>query len=98
MLTQLKLAGKLDKIAGLILGKFTFTDNSGRNNNVRYQESIWTRALELCDGQSIPVWANFPSGHCSHNLTLIFGMSAEMNHDKRLLSFCPSGSHRGYDV
>jgi muramoyltetrapeptide carboxypeptidase len=94
MLTQLKLAGKFDNIAGLILGKFTFTENSGKNNTIRYRETIWTRALELCDRQSIPVWANFPSGHCSHNFTLIFGAAVEMSQDKPLLSFFPGG-HRG---
>lgn len=98
MLTQLKLAGKLDKIAGLILGNFTFAESSGRNGSTRYLDTIWTRALELCDRQSFPVWGKFPSGHCAHNLTLPLGAVAEMDHDKRLLSFHPDRNAGGYDV
>lgn len=98
MLTQLKLAGKLENIAGLILGNFTFTENSGRDGYTRYLETIWTRVLELCERQSFPIWGNFPSGHCAHNLTLPLGAVAEMDHDKRLLSFHPGRNAGGYDV
>lgn len=94
MLTQLKLAGKLDNIAGLILGDFSFTHHS-HAEKAGYLEKIWTRALELCDGQAIPIWGNFPSGHCARNLTLPLGATAEMEDDKPLLSFSPSRCSRG---
>lgn len=86
MLTQLKLAGKLDNIAGLILGDFSLSQCTQPSEKAGYLEKIWTRALELCD-RDIPIWGNFPSGHCSHNLTLPLGAVAEMNPEKSLLSF-----------
>lgn len=88
MLTQLKLAGKLDRIAGLILGDFSFTHHSPAEK-AGYLERIWTRALEICDNQRVPVWGNFPSGHCSRNLTLPLGAVAEMAGDRASLRFPP---------
>ena len=89
MLTQLKLAGKLDHIAGLILGDFSFAQHS-HAEKASYLDKIWSRALELCDRQRIPVWGNFPSGHCARNLTLPLGAVAVMDGDKPLLSFPPA--------
>lgn len=97
MLTQLKLAGKMNNIAGLILGDFSFTHHS-HAESIAYREKIWNRALELCAGQAIPIWGNFPSGHCARNMTLLIGATAEMEVDKPLLSFPPPRGGRGYPV
>lgn len=88
MLTQLKLAGKLDRIAGLILGDFAAQHSRGEKAS--YLERIWTRALELCENRSLPVWGNFPSGHCPRNMTLPLGAVAEMAGDRALLAFPPA--------
>lgn len=77
MLTQLKQAGRLDGLAGLILGNF---DACGQ------VEEIWTRALELTGG-SIPVWANFPCGHGAMNHILPLGLEAAMNSDTGTLQY-----------
>ena len=87
MLTQLKLAGKLDKIAGLILGDFSTSASRNETEKLRYQESVWQRALELCPSHALPVWGNFPSGHCSCNLTFPLGAMAEMKRGEKRLRF-----------
>lgn len=77
MLTQLYLSGRLKKIRGLILGSF---DNCGN------QEEIWARVLTLFQ-EDIPIWANFPTGHGSRNMTLPIGAEAEMDSSTGKLTF-----------
>ncbi len=78
MLTQLKLSGKLDNIAGLILGDFSMSTSRDEIENRHYKKSVWNRTLELCPSHLIPVWGNFPAGHCSCNQTFLLGAETEM--------------------
>jgi muramoyltetrapeptide carboxypeptidase len=87
MLTQLKLAGKLDNIAGLILGDFSTSASRNQTDKLQYRESVWNRVLELCVDQVIPIWGNFPSGHCPDNLTFPLGTVATMERGKNRLLF-----------
>jgi muramoyltetrapeptide carboxypeptidase len=87
MLTQLKLAGKLDNIAGLILGDFSTSASRNHTDKLQYRESVWNRVLELCVDQVIPIWGNFPSGHCPGNLTFPLGTVATMERGKTRLLF-----------
>jgi len=87
MFTQLFLAGKMENISGLILGDFSVSEYQDEIEKLRYKERIWTRVLELCNHATFPVWANFPFGHCSENITLPFGAIAEMNREKTRLVF-----------
>ncbi len=87
MLTQLKLAGKLVNLAGLLLGDFSINTTTGGIENLRYQEMVWNRVMELCSDESFPIWGNFPSGHCPHNLTFPLGGLAEMNREKTRVIF-----------
>ncbi len=87
MLTQLKLAGKLDNLAGLILGDFSNSGCSDDIEKLRYLESVWSRVLQLCSCENYAIWGNFPSGHCSCNLTFPLGAPAEMNREKKRLFF-----------
>ena len=76
MLTQLALAGRLERLAGLLLGTF----DPGSDNQLatlRLQEAVWARVMELA-GPGYPVWANFPIGHQGRNVTLPIGMEAVM--------------------
>ncbi len=79
MLTQLQLAGKLEEIAGLILGNFSMSADIKSTELSRYRNAIWDRVLELCDGSSVPIWANFPAGHCPANLAFPLGATAVMD-------------------
>lgn len=76
MLTQLALAGRIESLAGLVLGEFA---NSGDSlADIRLHEALWARVLELA-GPRYPIWANFPVGHGRRNLALPIGMEAEMD-------------------
>lgn len=70
LLTQLWAAGRLEQIAGLILGDFEQCGDI---------ELIWQRALELLRHRPIPIWANFPCGHGSRNRILPVGAKAELD-------------------
>jgi muramoyltetrapeptide carboxypeptidase len=70
LLTHLSAAGRLDRIAGLILGDF---DQCGE------QEAIWQRALDLLAHRAIPIWAGFPCGHGSRNQILPVGIEVQLN-------------------
>jgi len=87
MLTQLALAGKFSQAAGIILGDFTLNADQNALDKMRYTEYIWQRILELTAGCATPVWGNFPSGHCSDNLTLPLGAHAVMDSGRGELSF-----------
>jgi len=85
MLTQLKKAGRLDRLSGLILG--TFTADPPVGDGTMDYESVWNRTLELVGKQNIPVWANFPVGHTPRNTILPIGIEAEMNSGTGALKF-----------
>ncbi len=74
MLTHLKLATRLDKVAGIILGGFLAEGNEPINDI----ELIHQRVLELTD-EHIPVWAGFPVSHGSENIIMPLGVQARMN-------------------
>ncbi len=82
MLTQLKLSGRLEKLAGLIIG--TFTGNDGQEEE--WSEVLWKRTQELTGGK-IPLWGSFPVGHGARNITMPMGMEVVMNSDKGSLEF-----------
>ncbi len=87
MLTQLHLAGKLEKIAGLILGDFSPSTYLDEMEKTGYRSTIWSRVVELCSGRSVPIWANFPSGHCARNLSFPLGAAVEMDSRSACLLF-----------
>lgn len=87
MLTQLALAGKLRHLAGLILGEF----DTGADAlvNLRLQEALWERVLELA-GPSFPIWGGFPVGHGQRNLALPLGMEVIMDSSAGILRLLPA--------
>lgn len=87
MLTQLFLAKKLTNISGLILGDFSVSSYQDDIEKLRYKEQVWSRTLELCEHTPFPVWADFPCGHGSENITFPLGAMAEMNREKTELIF-----------
>lgn len=70
MLLQLKRAGKLDGIAGLVLGGFTDLQDTERPFGQTIEEIIWDKVKEY----NYPVCFNFPCGHQDVNYTLALGM------------------------
>jgi muramoyltetrapeptide carboxypeptidase len=77
MLTQMKMAGSFDKLAGLALGGFT---DCGIVSEV---ESI---VAEIFCGCQIPILSGFEVGHNHRNLTLPLGLNATLDTRDRMLS------------
>jgi muramoyltetrapeptide carboxypeptidase len=76
MLTQLKLAGCLEGIRGLVLGSFTDC-----GSEAEILEIIHERFAEA----NIPVLAGMEAGHAEPNLTLPLGAAAILDADHRSL-------------
>lgn len=89
LLTQLALGGKLQHLSGLILGEFDTGADSVAN--LRLQEALWSRVLELV-GPSFPVWGNFPVGHRQRNLPLPLGMEVMMDSSSGTLQLLPGST------
>ena len=84
MLTQLKLAGKLDGAAGFLIGSFTDCEPGGGNYTIK--ECLQEILAEL----EVPVLANFPSGHGLQNWALPLGVTVRLDADKRAVEFLES--------
>jgi muramoyltetrapeptide carboxypeptidase len=78
MLTQMKLAGCFNGIAGIILGSFK---DCGHQNEI---VEIFKNIFEDAD---IPILAGFDMGHGEHNLTVPMGLDATLDADKKRLLF-----------
>ncbi|KEI06736.1 LD-carboxypeptidase [Clostridium botulinum] len=80
-LTQLALAGKLDKCSGIILGQFTDCTLPNYEGSFTLEEVINDRILSL----NKPTLCNFMSGHDYPKLTLPIGARAMINCNKNEL-------------
>ncbi len=69
MMHQLKLAGKLDNLAGLIIGDFT----DMKDNELPFGKSVHEIIAEAVEEFQYPVAYGFPAGHNKKNLALAFG-------------------------
>lgn len=83
MITQWRLMGILDKVKGVILGRFSGCDAP---------ESIpsWTVEQVWCDrlqGLEIPIISNLPFGHDGDNACLPVGGKVEIDGETGILSF-----------
>lgn len=81
-LTQLKLAGKLDKLAGVVLGQFTDCEPAVNAPSLMLPEIFETYLGNL----GIPVLENYPTGHTRDNATLPLNVEVELNADTRILT------------
>ena len=78
MLTQLKLAGCLDGLTGVILG--TFKDCGD-------QDAIYRLMMDLFDSEGPPIVAGFDIGHGPANVTLPIGLTATLDADLGTLTY-----------
>jgi len=77
MIMALKRAGKLEGLAGLVVGGLTDMNDNEVPFGASAQEIIANHTAEY----SYPICFNFPSGHQAENLALIFGRSARLRVD-----------------
>jgi len=83
MLTHLKMAGKLEKLAGLVFGDFTQCEGEGPRN-------VPQIIAELFHGVPYPVVTGLPAGHGGENLTLPFGVKMALDGNAGTLSLIES--------
>ncbi len=75
MLYSLKRTGKLDNLAGLIVGGMT----NIKDTEIPYGKSVEEVIAEIVSAYSYPVCFNFPAGHIDDNRALILGKNASLS-------------------
>jgi len=82
MLTQLKLAGKLDDAAGLVLGAWT---NCGPQNPKRQEQSLRLQTIfeEILVPLNKPILQDVVCGHCLPTMSLPLGRTVTINTDTK---------------
>jgi len=73
MLTQLKLAGKFDRLAGLVFGRFA---RCTAQHGPQVGEVIKSFVSDTLSGLSFPVVMGFPFGHWGENQPVPVGCRA----------------------
>ena len=75
MLTQLRRAGRLENLAGLVVGQFT---DMRSNLSLPFGKDALEIIVEAVQGYAYPVLFNFPAGHVDYNLALPIGKTVEL--------------------
>jgi len=75
MMLQLKRAGKLAHLAGLLVGSFTKV----RDNDIAFGSAFEQIICEHCEEYNFPVAFNFPAGHDERNVAMKFGATYSLN-------------------
>lgn len=75
MIRQLKMAGKLDGLAGLVIGDFT----DMKDNESPFGKTVHQIIEEAVQDFNYPVCYGFPAGHDKKNLALAFGKPCELD-------------------
>ncbi len=70
MMTQLRRAGRLEKLAGLVVGQF---NDMRINPSLPFGKNAFEIIADAVAGYSYPVLFNFPAGHVDQNLALPIG-------------------------
>jgi muramoyltetrapeptide carboxypeptidase len=83
-LAQLRLAGKLQAAAGVLLGSFSY--DSGER--AEPEADVAALLEEYLGRLNVPVLAGFPAGHAEHNLTLPIGALVELDADDKRIRVC----------
>jgi muramoyltetrapeptide carboxypeptidase len=77
MLTQLRLSGALDGVAGIAIGAFSECPDEGRDDLPRPERIL----LECLECLGVPIASGFPFGHVPDNWTLPVGVRARLDAD-----------------
>lgn len=82
MMVQLRRAGKLDQLAGLIIGQFSKV----KDNEVFFGQTVYEIVSDLTTKFDYPVCYNFPVGHEKHNMTIICNRKAHLEVDEKTVA------------
>jgi muramoyltetrapeptide carboxypeptidase len=86
MLTQLRNAGKLERVAGIAVGEFAESDPTKEKDPWLRSKSFEDVLEEHLDPVGVPVLFNLPLGHGEHLATIPFGVIATIDADERKLT------------
>jgi muramoyltetrapeptide carboxypeptidase len=86
MLTQLRNAGKLERVAGIAVGEFAESDPTKEKDLWLRSKSFEDVLEEHLDPVGVPVLFNLPLGHGEHLATIPFGVIATIDADERKLT------------
>jgi muramoyltetrapeptide carboxypeptidase len=75
MLAHLRMAGVLDRLAGVAIGQFTELERRGADGAMGFDEVLATYLLPL----GVPVAYGFPIGHVDDQWTLPIGVTARLD-------------------
>jgi muramoyltetrapeptide carboxypeptidase len=82
--SQLRLAGVLDAVSGILMG--TFIGSSDEHSPRQYRKEIEQLVNHYCANLGIPVVMDFPVGHTPYNVTIPLGAPAELDADRTRLT------------
>lgn len=77
MLSELRLAGKLDKLSGVVLGQFRGCEDDDDRGGLSLQQVF----DDYFRGAAYPVVRNFAAGHVPLNATIPFGVPCRLDAD-----------------
>lgn len=83
MLTQLRNAGKFDRLKGMVVGSLTGCRHDPGKPGLTVRQII----LELVQWAAFPVVWNLRAGHVRKKITLPLGLDASLNTSRRTLKF-----------
>jgi len=83
MMSQLKLAGVLDKISGFVFGKCTDCEPGGSGYGSLTLEEVIDHYIKPLN---IPAYSGAMFGHVDDNSTIPNGINAEMDADKGIIT------------
>jgi muramoyltetrapeptide carboxypeptidase len=87
MMVNLRRSGKLEGLAGLIIGAMT----KMHDNAVPFEKTANEIIAEAVEDYPYPVCFNFPAGHLDDNRALILGREVTLEIDEEVkIVFCPS--------
>jgi muramoyltetrapeptide carboxypeptidase len=86
MIRMLDRAGKLKKLAGLIIGGFT----EAKDNDIPFGQTVPEIVMEIVKHYHFPVCFNFPAGHIADNQSLILGKVLNLSVHHNSVTACYS--------
>ncbi|MEO6878640.1 MAG: LD-carboxypeptidase, partial [Gemmatimonadaceae bacterium] len=86
MVTQLRLSGALERLAGIAFGRFTEIPDDGPDDGPEAGRSLDDVLREVADHANVPCVANIPLGHIDDQWTVPLGATAQLNADAKTLN------------
>ncbi|MCA1630867.1 MAG: LD-carboxypeptidase [Acidobacteria bacterium] len=91
MLTQLRLAGKLDQAAGIVFGECSECAPNDYKPSFAWDYTLGEVLDQILGSTRVPVLSGLTIGHTADQLTLPLGVTATLNADEKTLELKEAG-------